>query len=121
MTCLPTAAPTGMTQERTALPSTCTVQAPHWATPQPYLVPVRLTCSRRAHRRGVLGSTFTSLVLPLIVSRAMAFLLRSQFADVRSRTNEDGAVRDCCASPSPPPPAPAARRIGRRSWPARRV
>jgi len=29
-------APTGVTQERTAAPSTCTVQAPHWAMRQPY-------------------------------------------------------------------------------------
>src|SRR5262245_49032377 len=76
---LPTAAATGNTHERTALPSTCTVQAPHCATPQPYLAPVRPTCSRRAHNRGVLGSTFTSLVLPLIVRRAMVCLLRSQW------------------------------------------
>src|SRR5262245_32660668 len=68
---LPTAAATGITHERTALPSTCTVQAPHCAIPHPYLVPVSPTCSRSAHNSGVLGSTFTSLVLPLIVNRAM--------------------------------------------------
>ena len=32
---------TGTWQERVATPSICTVQAPHWAMPQPYLVPVR--------------------------------------------------------------------------------
>src|SRR5437870_12253679 len=69
--CLPTPALTGMTQERMARPSTCTVHAPHCATPHPYLVPVSPTCSRIAHNSGVLGSTFTSLVLPLIVNRAM--------------------------------------------------
>jgi len=58
----PSAAATGMTQERTAAPSTCTVQAPHWAMPQPYFVPVRPTCSRIAHNKGVLGSTVTSCV-----------------------------------------------------------
>src|SRR6266446_7766667 len=71
--CLPSAEATGSTQERTALPSRCTVQAPHIATPQPYLVPVRPTCSRIAQRRGVLGSTLTSSDLPLIVKRAMVF------------------------------------------------
>src|SRR5207245_4252786 len=71
VTCLPTAALTGVTQERTALPSMCTVQAPHRAIPQPYLVPVRPTCSRIAHNRGVLGSTLTSLAFPLIVRRAI--------------------------------------------------
>src|SRR5712692_8871171 len=69
--CLPTAALTGMMHERTARPSTCTVHEPHCATPHPYLVPVSPTCSRIAHNSGVLGSTFTSLVLPLIVNRAM--------------------------------------------------
>ena len=31
--------PIGVTQERTGLPFTSTVQAPHWASPQPYLAP----------------------------------------------------------------------------------
>src|SRR5262249_61403735 len=75
LTRLPTTAATGVMQERVALPSTCTVHAPHCAMPQPYFVPVSPTCSRRAHSNGVLGSTFTSLDLPLIVRRAMAFLL----------------------------------------------
>ena len=35
----PTAADTGSAQERTGSPSTCTVQAPQTAMPQPYLVP----------------------------------------------------------------------------------
>src|SRR5258708_34789329 len=70
---LPPAAATGITQERPAAPSMCTVQAPHCAMPQPYLVPVRPTCSRIAHNRGVLGLTLTSSVLPLIVKRAMGF------------------------------------------------
>src|SRR5213593_4296474 len=70
---LPSAAATGITQERTAAPSRCTVQAPHCAMPHPYLVPVRPTCSRIAHRRGVLGLTLTSWVLPLMVRRAMVF------------------------------------------------
>src|SRR3954462_13855681 len=37
---LPAAADTGNEQERVGVPSMCTVQAPHWAMPQPYLVPV---------------------------------------------------------------------------------
>src|SRR5262245_23382703 len=61
-----------MTQERTAAPSRCTVQAPHCAMPHPYLVPVRPACSRIAHNSGVLGSTLRSTVFPLIVNRAMA-------------------------------------------------
>src|SRR2546421_6566230 len=68
---LPSAAATGITQERTATPSICTVQAPHWAMPQPYLVPVRPTCSRITHNSGVFGSAFTSCTVPLMVRRAI--------------------------------------------------
>ena len=68
---LPAAALTGIAQERTGAPSTCTVQAPHCATPQPYFVPVRPTCSRITHSSGVFGSTSTSWVLPLMVKRIM--------------------------------------------------
>src|SRR5678816_2507375 len=73
--CLPSAAATGITQDRTAAPSRCTVHAPHCATPQPYFVPVRPACSRIAHSRGVLGLTSTSRALPLTVKRAICSLL----------------------------------------------
>ncbi len=61
----------GMLQERVATPSMCTVQAPHWAMPQPYLVPVRPICSRITQSSGVSGSTSTSRTVPLIDSLAM--------------------------------------------------
>src|SRR2546427_1404944 len=109
--CLPSAALTGITHERTALPSICTVHAPHIAMPQPYLVPVRPTCSRIAHSRGVLGSTLTSLAFPLIVRRAMAPLLRECSAkNIRYQALEGklsrvgrlapGRARDCGRDPS---------------------
>src|SRR5712691_6907085 len=67
--------PTGTEQERTTSPFKCTEQAPHCATPQPYFVPVRPTCSRMTHRSGVSASACTSTVLPLILSFAIeAFL-----------------------------------------------
>src|SRR5262245_22018227 len=69
--CLPSAADRGTTQERTAAPSRCTVQAPHCAIPHPYLVPVRPTCSRITHIIWVLGFTLTSTGLPLTVKRAI--------------------------------------------------
>src|SRR5678815_2476984 len=72
---LPSTALTGMTHERTAVPSMCTVQAPHWAMPQPNLVPVRPTCSRSTHSSGVLGSTSTLVDFPLTVKLAIACLL----------------------------------------------
>ena len=59
-------------QERIATPSICTVQAPHCAMPQPYLVPVSPTFSRIAHSRGVSSSTSTLIVLPLILRFAIA-------------------------------------------------
>src|SRR5882672_11566814 len=65
--CLPTAAATGVKHERTATPSIWIVQAPHCAMPQPYLVPVRPTFSRNAHKSGMLGSTSTLCDWPLIV------------------------------------------------------
>src|SRR6267154_1312573 len=57
--------------ERRTSPLMCTEQAPHWATPQPYLVPVRPTCSRITQSRGVSLSTCTSRILPLTLSLAI--------------------------------------------------
>src|SRR5438874_7666710 len=71
--CFPSAPLTGNEQERVATPSMWTVQAPHCAMPQPYLVPVRPTCSRIAHNSRVLGSTSISCVPPLMVRRVIAF------------------------------------------------
>src|ERR1041384_3912764 len=62
-------------QERTALPSTCTVHAPHRPEPQPNLVPVSLRCSRTTQSNGVLASTSTLAAVPLTVNAtAMRFL-----------------------------------------------
>jgi hypothetical protein len=62
---------TGIEHERTTSPFRCTEHAPHCATPHPYLVPVRPTCSRMTHSSGVPASTCTSWVLPLMLSFAM--------------------------------------------------
>ena len=48
---------TGMMQDRTATPSTITVQAPHCAIPHPNFVPVKSSCSRKTQSSGVDGST----------------------------------------------------------------
>ena len=68
-------ADTGSWQDRTGLPSASTVQAPHWATPQPYFVPVSPSSSRSTHSRGVSGGEltftgrpFTSTVVAMAVS-----------------------------------------------------
>src|SRR5580692_9984150 len=69
----------GTWQERTASPLICTVQAPHCAMPQPYLVPVSPSCSRITHSNGVDGSTSRSTRLPftekLIIEALLSFLL----------------------------------------------
>src|SRR6185369_15906114 len=68
VTFLPAASDMLVWQERTALPSTCTVQAPHRPDPQPNLVPVSFRCSRTTHSSGVSGSTSTLAAFPLIVN-----------------------------------------------------
>src|SRR5258708_4753246 len=62
---LPAAELKGVEHDLAACPFTWTVQAPHSAMPQPYLVPVMPRWSRRTHRRGVSRSASTDMGLPL--------------------------------------------------------
>src|SRR5688572_3810695 len=55
-------------QARVAVPFTRTVQAPHWPTPQPNLVPFILRTSRSTHSRGMSGGTSTVCVRPFTLS-----------------------------------------------------
>src|ERR1700730_986367 len=64
VTCFPATRETGATHERIAFPSKCTVHAPQSAIPQPNLVPVSPSDSRRAHNKGVDGSTSTWTAFP---------------------------------------------------------
>ena len=63
--CLPTS-PTATPHERTAWPSSITVQAPQIASPQPNLVPVRLSSSRRYQSSASVGSTSVLWSWPFI-------------------------------------------------------
>src|SRR5262245_26263932 len=72
---VPTAA-IGRRHERTGLPSTWTVQAPHWAMPQPYLVPVIPSTSRNTQRRGVSPATSTLCFVPLTLIEKVITLSR---------------------------------------------
>jgi hypothetical protein len=63
----PCTADTGVTQERVACPSICTVQAPQSAMPQPNFVPVSPTASRMAQSNGISGATSSVVALPLRV------------------------------------------------------
>src|SRR5258706_15669365 len=76
---LPIAALTGVMQERPALPSICTVQAPHWARPQPNLGPLNLRSLRRAYKSGVLGARVTTCLRALSLSVSFTVFLRSVF------------------------------------------
>src|SRR5438132_1655791 len=69
------AAAAGLTHDRAARPSIWTVQAPHWATPHPYLVPVRCSSSRSTHSRGMSSAALTVRSVPLIRIVAMALSL----------------------------------------------
>src|SRR5215471_13478722 len=62
---LPATAETGRTQDRRGAPSSRTVQAPHWPSPQPYLEPVKPKSSRSTVSRGVSGSDWIERVCPL--------------------------------------------------------
>src|ERR1700752_449915 len=63
--------PTDNRQERTGLPSMCTVQAPHCAMPQPYFVPVIPSISRSTHNNGMSSGASKVLLSPLILSVVM--------------------------------------------------
>jgi hypothetical protein len=74
VTLRPSASPSDSVQLGMAWPSTITVQAPHSPVPQPYLVPVRLAASRKAHSSGVSSGRRISSGWALIVRLAMAGL-----------------------------------------------
>ena len=78
VTDLPAALANGVTQPRTGSPSTCTVQAPHSAMPQPNLVPVMPSSSRRTQRRGVSSGALLERTCSLILSEVMVILVRGQ-------------------------------------------
>src|SRR6516162_4792694 len=69
--CLDPTEPTGTWHERVATPLICTVQAPHWAMPQPYFVPVRPIVSRSTQSSGVRASTSVWYALPLMLRDAI--------------------------------------------------
>src|SRR2546428_11152443 len=60
--------------ERTGLPSTSTVQAPHWASPQPNFGPFSSRSFLRMYRSGVSGSTDTVLASPLTLRVKLAMM-----------------------------------------------
>src|SRR3989442_4011897 len=71
----PAAAEAGTEQERTGSLFRCTVQAPHWAMPQPNLGPFTSSTSRSTQSKGISGSTSALRFLPLTVSSIIWNLL----------------------------------------------
>src|SRR5438477_5743731 len=59
-------------QDLTALPSTCTTQAPHWEVSQPTWVPVSRRFSRRNWTSSVRGSTLALTGLPFTIREILA-------------------------------------------------
>lgn len=70
----PVAAATGVTHDRTAVPSRWTVHAPHCAIPHPNFVPVKPALSRIAQSSGMSGVTSSSRSTPLIFRVVIASL-----------------------------------------------
>src|SRR5688572_26785682 len=64
-------------QARVACPSTCTVQAPQSAIPQPNLVPVSPSTSRSTHSSGISGATSTCRDVPFTINVIIAIALVS--------------------------------------------
>src|SRR5260370_17750645 len=71
VTFLPAASLAAVWHERTAVPSRCTVHAPHSPAPQPNLVPVICSCSRMAQSSGVSGAASTDIFRPLMFKVGM--------------------------------------------------
>src|SRR5258707_5765150 len=71
------AADTGTEQERTDLPSSSTVQAPHWASPQPNFGPFSSRSLRRTYRRGVSGATEGSFRVAPVTRNVKSAMLAS--------------------------------------------
>src|SRR5258708_2320413 len=72
--CLPVQSPAEVTQERVALPSITTVQAPQRPSPQQYLLPVRSKSSLKTLRRLRAASALTCCLVPFTWSSVMVFI-----------------------------------------------
>src|SRR5713101_1243755 len=81
---------TNTVQDLTALPFTCTTQAPHWLVSQPTCVPVSRRFSRRNCTSRVLGSISAAAALPFTVMATFVMPL-SRELDGASRDPWDGA------------------------------
>src|SRR5215470_14001348 len=108
-----------MAQERSTSPLMWTEQAPHWAMPQPYLVPVNPSCSRRTQSNGVLPPTFTSKGLPFTFNLAMPMRPPIWFLTSTPAPNAVDTSQlsfQLCSHSRASQQAPARRRAPRPLW-----
>src|SRR5438105_2140853 len=77
-------APAQVSQERVGTPSTNTVQAPHWPSPQPYLAPVKSRSSRNTLSSGLSASALTPTLVPLMRSSVTSGILVSSYENSRN-------------------------------------
>src|SRR5262249_28169199 len=82
-----------VTQDRVATPSIRTVQAPHWPSPHPYLLPVKSRSSRNTHRRLLSGSHFTRRLDPLTWSSSVSNICHLAMAIGRSGSTDPGWLK----------------------------
>src|SRR5712691_8322061 len=92
---------TGTEQERADLPSISTVQAQHWASPQPNFGPFSSRSLRRTYRSGVSGATddtrrvapFTRNVKSAMISSGRVLVLGRESKSVHPRSGEGQCPR----------------------------
>src|SRR6516165_3876615 len=95
VTFAPSTCQTKTVQDLTALPLTCTTQAPHCEVSQPTWVPVSRRFSRKYCTRRVRGSTSPVTALPFTVNATavMASSSKSFFAPTREAGGGSGQSR----------------------------
>src|SRR6185503_19319777 len=81
-------------QAGVGLPSTNTVQARHWPSPQPYLAPVKPRSSRRISSNVRLESVETRCGFPLRVNCALVFIMVMQASRLRQEAAVGEPVRE---------------------------
>ena len=90
---------TSVEHERTAAPSTCTVQAPQRPAPQPNFVPLSSNVSRSTQSRGVCGVTLTLRSLPFTRRVISAIWIPIGRDEAKYRTQQRGEREIRCTHP----------------------
>src|SRR5712692_4480845 len=93
---------TGTEQERAGLPSISTVQAPHWASPQPNFGPFSSRSLRRTYRSGVSGATEDTLRVAPFTRNVKSAMISSGQGLLAWAGNESVHLRGGrCQAPNP--------------------